>query len=80
MKNQIADFIGQKEPIRIKEITISASRTINLGNYESMQVQGSCTVEIDANCGSDIVIARNKALEEVKIQMNEAYKAIKPKK
>lgn len=74
--NQLNIFT--KEPFRVKEITVSASRTINLGNYESMQVQGSCTIEIDDP--SQINFAREKALQEVKTQMNEAYKSIKPKK
>lgn len=64
--------------MKITQITVSASRTINLGNYESMQVQGSCTVEIDD--AKELPDARKAAVEECKTQMNEAYKAIRPKK
>ena len=76
--NNITNFIGSKEPFKIKEITISSSRTINLGNYESMQVQGSCTIEIDDP--SQLELARDKAIQEVRKQMNEVYIATKPKK
>lgn len=76
--NNITNFISSKEPFKIKEITISSSRTINLGNYESMQVQGSCTIEIDDS--SQLELARDKAIQEVRKQMNEVYIATKPKK
>ena len=75
---ELGIFTGSKEPYKIKQITVSASRTINLGNYESMRVDGSCTIEIEDP--SQIAFARAKALEEVKLQMNEAYKSVKPNK
>lgn len=65
--------------MRIKEITVGASRTINLGNYESLKVEGSCTVELSEHDKGNVETARKIALEEVKTQMNEAYKATKPK-
>ena len=76
MENSLSTF--NKKPFKIKEITVGASRTINLGNYESMQVQGSCTIEFDDP--SQVNLARDQALQEVKTQMNEAYKSIRPKK
>lgn len=65
--------------MRIKEITVGASRTINMGNYESIRVEGSCTIELDDD-DSVIGPAREAAIAECKLQMNEAYKAIKPAK
>lgn len=63
--------------MRISKISIASSRTINLGNYESLQVRGECTVELDEN---DLIdVARDRAISEVKEQMQEAFAATKPK-
>lgn len=64
----------------IKEISVSASRTINLGNYNSIKVEGSCTVHIDETEQDDLFIqsAREIAMAEVKTQLVETYKKIKP--
>ena len=64
--------------MRIKEITIGGSRTINLGNYESMQIQGSCTVSIDEK--HDVDLARKTAVDELVLQLQSSYTAVKPKK
>jgi hypothetical protein len=68
--------------MRIKEITVGASRTINLGNYNSIKVEGRATIELEA--GEDespfIERAREKAIEEVRCQLKEAYTALQPPK
>ena len=68
--------------MRIKEITVGASRTINLGNYNSIKVEGSCTVELaEGEDGSPFIeMARERATEEVKQQLKEAYVQISPPK
>lgn len=68
--------------MRIKEITIGASRTINLGNYNSIKVEGRATVELEeGEDGSPFIeAARDKAIEEVKLQLKEAYTKIQPPK
>ena len=68
--------------MKIKHITIGASRTINLGNYNSMRVEGSCTVEFDDDETDvfDVSQARALALDEVRTQMAVAYDELKPKK
>lgn len=67
--------------MRISTITVSASRTINTGNYNSMKVEGACTIELEP--GEDespfIDIARRRAIAEIKLQMEECYKEVKPK-
>jgi len=70
--------------MKIKQIRINASRTINLGNYESLKIEGECTVEIDETdylLGEDdfLPAARQKALDEVAVQLNNAYDKFKPK-
>ena len=66
--------------MRIKEITLTGSRTINLGNFNSIKVEGSCTVSIDENEQDEFFIdtARSLAMQEVKKQMNELYNKLKP--
>ena len=63
--------------MKISQITISASRTVNLGNYNSLKVEGAATVTLDEH---DLIdIARDAAIKEVKEQMEEAFKEFKPK-
>ena len=66
--------------MRIKEITVGGSRTINLGNYNSIKIEGNCTVEFSAGEEEDIFIeaARNMAIDEVKVQLKHAYANLKP--
>lgn len=65
----------------IKEITVGGSRTINLGNYNSIKVEGSCTVHLDESEQDELFIqsAREMATLEVKTQLINAYKSIQPK-
>lgn len=62
--------------MRIKEITMTGSRTINLGNYNSIKIEGSCTIELAE--GESTVDARALALIEIKNQMNEMHNSLKP--
>ena len=63
--------------MKISQITICVSRTINLGNYESLKVEGTCVVDLEED---DLIdMARSKAIDEVKEQMSEAFKECKPK-
>ena len=68
--------------MRIKEITVGASRTIDLGNYESIRVEGRATIELQE--GEDqspfIEAARDKAIGEVREQLKEAYTKLQPPK
>jgi hypothetical protein len=64
--------------MKIKEITVGGSRTINLGNYNSIKVEGRCTVEIDDE--SELEKAREAATEEVLSQMKHAYERFVPPK
>lgn len=68
--------------MRIKEITVGASRTINLGNYNSIKVEGSCTVQLaEGEDGSPYIeTARDMAIAEVSEQCKEAYAKMKPPK
>ena len=70
--------------MKVSQISISISRTINLGNYESLQVKGQATIdfdEMDELMGEEkyLLEARKKAIDEVKLQMNQAFAETKPK-
>ena len=66
--------------MRIKEITVGASRTINLGNYNSIKVEGRATIELgEGEDGSPFIeAAREKGIEEVRCQLKEAYTKLQP--
>lgn len=66
--------------MKIKEISIGGSRTINLGNYNSIRVEGLCTVEVGEKEQDEksLAAARDIAIQEVKTQLVAAYKALKP--
>ena len=73
--------------MKMKEITMSASRTINLGNYESMTVKGGCTIEltdvegvrVGQDSWGDQDVVHNVAIKEIKTQMEKMFIALKPK-
>ena len=70
--------------MKVVQIYMNASRTINLGNYESVKVEGACTIhfdELDGLVGEEesLLAARVKAISEIKKQMEDAFVAIKPK-
>jgi hypothetical protein len=63
--------------MKIKQVRVAASRTVNLGNFNSLKIEGECTVEVED--GESTMKARAAALDEVKIQLGEAYKKFRPK-
>jgi hypothetical protein len=64
--------------MKVKEITVGASRTINLGNYESLKIEGWCTMGLDEN--DEVGLVRLAAMDEVKTQLKEMYNEFRPKK
>lgn len=63
--------------MKISQITISASRTVNLGNFNNIKIEGSVTINLDEN---DLIDdARNIAVNEIKQQMKTAFTELKPK-
>lgn len=51
--------------MKIKEISIAKRITINLGNYQSLQIEASATLE----CGDDVSIAMGGASDLVNAQI-----------
>lgn len=58
--------------VMIKEFTIGAAHTINLGHYESMRVEASVTVHVTNE--DDLDQLRNNAQVELRSMLEETYK------
>ncbi len=63
--------------MRISQITIGVSRTVNLGNYNSLKIEGLVTVDLLED--DRIEDARDLATKEIKEQLKTAYSKFKPK-
>lgn len=62
--------------MKLTEISISVSRTFNLGNFESLRVEASAAASID---DEDMAGARALLLDECRLSLRAAYEAFKPK-
>lgn len=57
----------------ITEFSVGASRTINLGNYESLRIEASVTVAMDAQ--DSLAQASEAAQKELRQLLEQTYKA-----
>ena len=57
----------------ITEFSIGCSKTINLGNYQSLRIEASVTVSVDAT--ETLADASASAQEELRRLLEETYKA-----
>ncbi len=57
----------------INEIRIGIARTINLGNFESLRVEGSVTATIPE--GDDLAAAKRSLQTELRMLLEETYLA-----
>lgn len=63
--------------MKVKEITVNYSRTINIGNYESLKIEMGETVTLDAK---DIpAVVRNTRFLQLKKEVSTIVKEIKSK-
>jgi hypothetical protein len=64
---------------QIKQFTIGCSKTINLGNFQSLRIEASVVVEVETNrvTGDPVIDPRinAKAQEQLKLLLEETYKA-----
>ncbi len=64
--------------MKLKQISITVSRTFNLGNFESLRVEAGAVAELaDAEAPE---IARAAMLEEVRTSLREQYTNFAPPK
>lgn len=64
--------VTEEDP-SIIEFVVGCSRTINLGNFQSIRVEASVTVEVHE--GSDWDELKQKAQKELRTLLEETYKA-----
>ena len=57
----------------ITEFSVGASRTINLGNYESLRIEASVTVSMDAQ--DSLAAASDAAQKELRKLLEQTYLA-----
>lgn len=57
--------------MKVKEVSVVVSRTFNLGNFNSLRVEGGCVVTIED--GDDLDAARTVALNETRETLRRAY-------
>ena len=57
----------------IKEFVLGCSKTVNLGNYNSIRVEASVTVTVPE--GDDFAALKAIAQEDIKIMIEETYTA-----
>jgi hypothetical protein len=62
----------------ITQFTIGMSRTINLGNFESMRIEASVT--IDVQDGDDAQVCKDMAQQELRKLLEDTYRAQSRKK
>ena len=62
----------------IIQFVVGTSRTINLGNYESVRVEASVTVSVDE--GADLTEIKKAAQVELRSLMEETYRAQKARR
>jgi len=61
-----------------KEMSITVSRTVNLGNFESLRVEAGMAASVDN--GDDLEDTRSKIIAEIRRSLSAAYKANVPPK
>ena len=64
--------------MKVKECTFGVARTINLGNYESLRLEHSVTVELSD--GETVQHVRDEAFEQMRQTINAEYLAFQKKK
>ena len=59
--------------MRVTEFSIGCSKTINLGNFQSLRIEASVTVSVDAE--DDLATATSNAQEELRRLLEQTYQA-----
>ena len=58
--------------MRIAQFTVATSRTINLGNFESLRVEGSVVVDLSED--DNIDFARSQAQKQLRQLLEDTYR------
>ena len=65
--------------MKLKQVTMTVSRTINLGNYESLRLEAGAVIEFENGEEPDPKAARETMLAEVRLSLKEQFLAFKSK-
>ena len=65
--------------MRLRQISLTTSRTINLGNYESLRLEAGAVIEFEDGETPDPAAARATAIEEIHAGLNEQQKHFRPR-
>ena len=57
----------------IRQFTIGTSHTLNKGNFNSMRIE--CSLTVDVPEGDDFEVLKDKAQTELRRMLEETYKA-----
>ena len=71
------DYVNaRRTPLNIRSFTVGASRTINLGNYESIRVEGQVITDLpDTTTEADFIAAKEQAQHVLRELLEQTYKA-----
>lgn len=64
----------------ITEFTVGASRTINLGNFESLRIEASVRWTIDGDINADITLQKDAAQVELRELLAQTYRNMSQKR
>lgn len=64
--------------MRITEISMTLTRTINLGNFQNMRIEAGAVAHIED--GDQLEIVREALREECLASLREQFEVLKPKK
>jgi hypothetical protein len=59
----------------ITAFSVGTSRTINLGNFESLRVEASVTLDVEADAHSDLAQHRSEAQKFLRQLLEDTYNA-----
>ncbi len=66
--------------MKLSQVSMTVSRTINLGDYNSLRLEAGAVIEFESGEEPDPKAARERMLEEVRTSLREQYVAFKQKK
>ena len=67
------ETVTSAEPLELIEFSVGCSRTINLGNYKSIKVEASVTMEIHEE--TDLEELKTRAQTELRQLLEDTYRA-----
>lgn len=64
--------------MKIRQTSVTVGRTFNLGNFESLRVDATATIDLED--GDDVAAARDAGVAELRASLSRLHQEFKPKK